>query len=150
METPWKQQLFQLIKEEWQGLPVEWKPWGVWITLHTPLPAEADGLVQPTCTLCRAWFLEESTSRPQERSIWAFTRFWIMHFERPWDAAGCARGDPRFSARCYPIGMAAFAPYADTPDIYLQTIWGGLWGFGRRLTATADGRIEPLQGLWIA
>jgi hypothetical protein len=86
----------------------------------------------------------------QEQNIWAFIRFWIMHFERSWDEAGCASSDPRFSARCYPLGMAAFAPYADSHDIYLETIWGGLWGFGRRLTIKADNLIEPLQGLWLA
>lgn len=150
MEISRKQQLLQLIKEEWRGLPIEWRPWGVWITLHTSLPAEADHLLPSTRTLRSAWFLEERMNVPQERSIWAFTRFWIVHFERPWDAAGCASTDPRFSARCYPIGVASFAPYADSRDIYLQTIWGGLRGFGRRLTPKADGQIESLQGLWIA
>lgn len=87
---------------------------------------------------------------PQEQNISAFIRFWIMHFERHWDAAGCASGDPRFSTRCYPLGMAAFAPYADSPDIYLQTIWGGRWGFGRRLTIKSHDIIEPLEGLWLA
>lgn len=150
METPYLPQLLPLIKEEWQKLPSQWRPWGVWITLHMPLSAEAEHPLQPTHALRSAWFLEERMNVPQERSIWAFTRFWAMHFERPWDAAGCASADPRFSARCYPLGMAAFAPYGYTPDIYLQTLWGGLWGFGRRLTITADGRIEILRGLWIA
>ena len=150
METSYQQRLLQLIKEEWLELPAQWRPWGVWITLHTPLSAGTDHPLQATHTLRSAWFLEERMNEPQERSLWAFIRFWIMHFERPWDAAGCASDDPRFSARSYPVGMAAFAPYADSPDIYLQTIWGGLWGFGRRLTTTADGLIEPVQGLWIA
>ena len=150
METSCQQQLLQLIKEEWEELPAQCRPWGVWITLHTPLPAGADHLLQPMRTLRSAWFLEERMNVPQERSIWAFTRFWMMHFERPWDAAGCASADPRFSAPCYPLGMAAFAPYAASHDIYLQTIWGGLRGFGRRLMTNADGLIEPLQGLWIA
>lgn len=150
METSCQQHLLQLIKEEWQGLPAQWRPWGVWITLHASLPAETDHLLHPTRTLQRAWFLEERMNGPQERSIWAFTRFWMMHFERPWDAAGDPSGDPRFSARCYPLGMAAFAPYADSHDLYLQTIWGGLWGFGQRLTLKTDGLLEPLKGLWIA
>jgi hypothetical protein len=151
METSCQQQLLQLIKEEWQGLPAQWRPWSVWITLHTPLAAEVHCPLQPTTrTLRSAWFLEERMNVPQERSIWAFTRFWIMHFERPWDATGWASDDPRFAARCYPVGMAAFAPYVDSFDIYLQTVWGGRWGLGRHLITKADGRIEPLRGLWIA
>src|SRR6185295_3652321 len=58
----------------------------------------------------RASFLEGGINIPGARDIWAVTRFWVMHFERPWDEALCASPDPRFSARCYPLGLAAFAP----------------------------------------
>ncbi len=108
------QQLLSLIRKEWKALPEECKPWGVWITLRAPLIADADHPLQDA-PIHHAWFLEESMNMPQERSIWAFTRFWVMHFERPWDEAFCASADPRFSARCYPLGLAAFALYAELP-----------------------------------
>ena len=149
MNPVWIQQVWPLIRQEWNALPEAVKPWGVWITLHAPLAAAADHPLQEALLL-QAWLLEEGKERPHERSIWAFTRFWVMHFERPWDVAGCASRDPRFTARCYLLGLAALATYADSQDLYLETIWGGRWGWGRRLTLTPEGLIERTQGLWIA
>ncbi len=36
------QQLLFRIREEWKALPEECRPWGVWITLHAPLAADAE------------------------------------------------------------------------------------------------------------
>ena len=149
MNPVWIQQLWSLIRGEWNALPEAGKPWGVWIRLYAPLAVTADHLQQEALPL-QAWFLEEGMEWPHERSIWAFARFWAMHFERRWAVADCATLDPRFSARCYPLGLAAFAPYADSQDLYLETIWGGRWGWGRRLSLTPEGLIERSQGLWIA
>lgn len=150
MQNPvWIPQVWSLIREEWQALPDEGKPWGVWITLRAPLAADANH-PQQEAPLQQAWVLTQDMERPQERSLWAFARFWVMHFERPWDKAGCAPPDPRFAARWYPLGLAACAPYADSQDCYLETIWGGRWGWGRRLRRTPEGSIESVQGLWIA
>lgn len=149
MNSSWKHQLWSLIEEEWKALPNECRPWGVWITSHAPLAGKADHPLQDA-SIHQAWFLEGRMSMPEERNIWAFTRFWVMHFVRPWDEVGCASPDPQFSAPCYPLGLAAFAPYVNSPDFCLETIWGELRGWSRRLTFTSDGSIEQVQGLWIA
>jgi hypothetical protein len=150
MNPVWIQQLWSLIRQEWEALPEAGKPWGVWITRYAPLAAETSHPLERKSLPLQAWFLEAGMERPDERSIWAFTRFWMMHFERPWDVAGWASPDSWFTARCYPLGLASFAPYADSQDFYLETIWGGRWGLGRRLTLTPEGLIERTQGLWIA
>jgi hypothetical protein len=150
MNPVWIQQLWSRIRQEWNALPEAVKPWGVWITLRAPLAADVDHPLQREDLPLQAWFLEAGMETPHERSIWAFTRFWVMHFEQPWDVAGCASPDPQFTARCYPIGLAAFAPYADSQDVYLETLWGGRWGMGGRLTLTPEGVIERGQILWIA
>lgn len=72
-----------------------------------------------------------------------------MHFERLWDTARLASRDPRFS-RMFLIGMASFAPYSGSQDIYLETVWGGLWGRGCRLTANQRGLLEPARELWVS
>ncbi len=149
MNSSWIQQLLSLIKEEWQALPEECKPRGVWITLHAPLAPSADHPLQDAL-IHQAWFLEGGMSIPQERKAEAFTRFWMTHFVRPWDEAGYASPDPRFSGHCYSLGLAAFAPYAGSLDLCLETIWGGRWGWSRRLTFTPDDSIRHVQGLWIA
>lgn len=150
MNPVWKQQIWSLIRQEWKAIPDAEKPWGVWITRHAPLAAATNNPSLQQAPLLQAWFLQEDMEWPHKRSIWAFTRFWMMHFEQPWDVARCASPDPRFSARCYPLGLAAFAPYSDSQDICLETLWGGRWGLGRRLTLTLDGVIERAQLLWIA
>lgn len=150
------QQVLQRIKEEWQALPVlsvggqpGSKPWGVWITLHAPLPAVTHMISQPTHSVWRAWLLQDGPDQPQERSIWEFIRFYVVHFERPWDKEYLAGTDPRFD-RYFILGLAAFARYEDTQDIYLETIWGGLWGLGQRLTINAQGQLEPTEQLWVS
>jgi len=150
------QQILQHIKEEWQALPMlsvagqpRSKPWGVWITLHAPLPANADMISRPAHSAWRAWFLQDGPDQPQERSIWEYIRFYVVHFERPWDKAHLAGTDPRVY-RYFVLGLAAFARYEDTQDIYLETVWGSLWGLGRRLTINAQGQLEPVQQLWVS
>ncbi|HEX8994524.1 MAG TPA: hypothetical protein VF812_00685 [Ktedonobacterales bacterium] len=149
MNPVWVQPLWSRIGQEWDAIPEEVKPWGVWITRHAPLAAANIPSLQEA-PLLQAWFFEAGMERPHDRSGWAFTRFWVMHFKRPWDVADCASPDPRFSARCYPLGHATFAPYADSQDVCLETIWGGRWGMGSRLTLTPEGLIERGQLLWIA
>jgi hypothetical protein len=88
---------------------------------------------------------------PNERNVWAFTRFRVAHFERPWAAVGVpVSRDPWFNSQYYAIGRAAFAPFVDSQDVYLETNWAGLWGKGRRLTLTPEGLIERSQDLWIS
>ena len=143
-------ELSHFIREEWQVLPAEGKAWGIWLTLHPPLPADADAINLPTQPVLRAWFLRENMDELQERSVWEFARFWIMHFERSWDRTGGAAPDPRFSARCYAIGRASFALCADSNDVYLETRWGRLWGSGWRLTISAHDQVESMRELWRA
>ena len=145
------QQFLSLTREEWKALPEVSRPWGVWMTLHAPLAANADHILQRRMPLIHgAWFFEDGMALPAERDIWAFTRFWVMHFERPWDEARCASRDPRFSPGRFSLGVAAFAPYADSQDWCLETLWAGLRGQGRRLRLTTEGIIEPVQDLWIS
>lgn len=150
MNPAWIEQLWSSIRQEWHAIPEEVRPWGVWIARYAPLATETQGPTLQTMPLLQAWFLDEGMNQPQERSAWAFARFWLMHFKRPWDVAECASRDPRYAARCYPLGVVAFASYADTQDLCLETMWGGLWGLGRRLTLTPEGLIERSQFLWIA
>lgn len=87
---------------------------------------------------------------PQEHEPPAFARFWVMHIERRWDVGYLASRDPRFTGRCFPIGVADIATFTDSPDVYLGTLWGGRWGLGGRLTLAPDGAIEQGQILWIS
>src|SRR5215472_10235820 len=130
------QHLLSLISDEWRAL-------------RAPLARDADFLPLDA-PIHQVWFLDGSMIKPQNRNVSEFARFLAMHFLRPWDIAECASADPRFSARCYPLGLAAFAPYADSTDVYVETIWGKRWGWGRRLRFAPDASIAQMDGLWIA
>lgn len=144
------QHIWSRIRQEWRAIPEADRPWGVWITRHVPLTATENGPALQLTPIVQAWFLEAGMEWPHERSVWAFERFWAMHFRRTWDVAERASPDPRYEARCFPIGHAAFAPYVDSQDICLETLWGGRWGLGGRLTFTPEGAIERAQLLWIS
>lgn len=143
------QQFLSLIMEEWKALPEVSRPWGVWITLHAPLAADTDYILQRRMPPVHgAWFFEDGMTLPAERDIWAFARFWVIHCERPWDKTYFASPASRFSSGRDSLGMAAFAPYANSQDWCLETAWGGFEAWGRRLRLTTEGFIEPVRVLW--
>ena len=150
MEPASLEQLWQRIREEWQEVPVSFRPWGVWITYHTPLIVETDISVLPIETVRRTWFFESTGDKPREKSVSAFIRFWIMQKERSWDLTGRASPDPCFSMNYHAIGRASFACFVDSGDIYLEIMWAGLYGSGRRLTTDAEGYVQSVQTIWVA
>ncbi len=165
-------QILSLIRDEWQAIPPEYAPWGVWIAQYPPIPADArdapqqsqsDGspvsasvsfsanadIPYPRRSVLRAWLLQGADLPTQERDIWEYLRFWVVHFERPWDPYYLAPGDPRFD-RTYELGLGAFAPYAGSEDWYLETIWGSLWGRGRRVRKMPSGGLAENEVLWVS
>ncbi len=141
--------VFVSIRDEWQAIPPHLAPWGVWITQHPPLPADVHEILHPTRSVQQAWLLQGSEFPPQLRNVWEYIRFYTMHFERPWDPYFLAPRDPRFE-RTYPLGLAAFAPLADTRDLCLETTWGGRSGRGRRIRQTAPGVLSEIERFWIS
>lgn len=144
------ERLLHFIVGEWQAVPEQWRPWGVWITLHAPLPASVDMLSdrEMTRSVRAAWFLKDGI--PQPRSIWEFIRFIVVHSQQPWNMRRDPVPDAVFSTRRHEIGLAAFAAFIDSPEIYLDTVWGGLWGRGRKVIVNVQGQVEERQLLWIS
>ena len=124
------------------------KPWGIWITQHSPVPADTH-FIELTHTVQLVWLLQDGGFPPQARSIWEYIRFVVMHFERPWDPSHLASRDPRFD-RIYPLGFAHFAPFSDSEDLYLETLWGPRSGRGRRVRRTTPGALTEVELLWLS
>lgn len=45
---------FTAIKDEWQAIPAQHRPWGVWITQHLPVSADHPEIDKITHTVLRA------------------------------------------------------------------------------------------------
>ncbi len=139
--------LLREIVSEWKALSPQHRPWGMWITLHTPLAEGTDSIRTAATPALTAWFLNREGLR--RRNIWEYARFYVMHAEQPW--CGNTIGVPNgVWGNPHLIGLASFAEYVDTEDIYLETVWGGLWGRGDRVTIDAYGQIQWRQSLWVS
>ena len=90
------------IVREWQSLPADSRPWGIWLTAHGPLPEEADTLDREKSPARRAWFLDGSGLRP--RDVWAFRRFWVVHLLQPWCKRPFGEPDTMFGSHRHSIG----------------------------------------------
>jgi hypothetical protein len=137
--------LLEHVTKEWWSLPAGMRPWGMWITLHLPLPEDADTIDPSESRPCRAWFLDERGVRPH--SVNSYRRFWVVQFEQPW----CRRpyGEPAYTVgqRFHLIGWAAFASYIGKAEVYIETTFGPLFGRGYR-AAVDGGEVRVVRELW--
>lgn len=139
--------LSSLQHERWDPLEDEAWPWGVWIKLHQPVDGAEDPST-PATPVRRAWFLNEDGLR--EMSAWSLLRFWTVQFERPWDARFVSHApDAAFARPRWRIGYASFAEYLDSDELYLETVWGGLWARGKRAQVTGDA-VRVVRELWVS
>ena len=130
-------QLLALIRAEWQKVPGIWRPWGFWVREYAPLPTGADGvdfLEVPQ----RVWFYDQNGLRAE--NVWKWMRFVAAQTLVP-------TGRP--NERSF-IGQAAFAPYSEGNDYYLEVLWAGRYGMGWRVALGADERSIIKKELWIA
>ncbi|MGZ3681891.1 MAG: hypothetical protein ACXVDI_25310 [Ktedonobacterales bacterium] len=131
----------------WNPLPEERWPWGVWIRQHGPLPASTPDIGDVATPLHKAWFLSEDGLR--QMNPWSFLRYWTVQFTRPWASAESYVEDAAFARPRWRIGYASFAEITSSDEIYLETLWGGRWGWGRLVT-TAGPTVQEIRTLWIA
>jgi hypothetical protein len=137
--------LLERVVQDWRSLDQGTQPWGLWITLHAPLPVEADALDRAAPPACRAWFLDAGAV--QSRSTLEYERFWTVHFEQPWCRRPYREPGQILGADTYPIGLAGFAAYSGTSDLYLEVVYGKLHGRGYRLTLNS-GQLCAERELW--
>jgi hypothetical protein len=131
----------------WNPLPEEHWPRGVWIRQHGPLPASEPDIDQLTTPLRKAWFLSEDSLR--HMNPWSFLRFWTAQSIRPWAVPDSYVEDVAFARPRWRIGYAAFAEITGSDEIYVETVWGGLWASGRLIT-TAGHTVQEGRFLWIS
>ena len=78
-----------------------------------------------------------------------FSRFYTVHGLQPWCGRMIREKDTIFG-RVHEIGLAAFAEYRGTNDVYLETIWGNLHGRGGRYTADERGNLKLVGPRWVS
>jgi hypothetical protein len=80
---------------------------------------------------------------------WLFVRWWTAQIERPWRAPSGDVWEAAFTRPRHRIAWAAFAEYAGTNELYLETVWGGTWARGQRVVVRSGG-VEVVSDLWMA
>src|SRR5207302_8005031 len=101
MDTRAEHTILRYIEREWRSLSPDMQPWGMWLTLHGPLPEAADKLDRESSPARQAWFLDENGLRP--RSVWEYRRFWAVHFLQPWCSWAFGEPDTMFTSRRHAI-----------------------------------------------
>ena len=148
MEEHVRQNLLQLITTEWESLSAEVRPRGVWIRQYAPIPIGAEREIDYSSLPLQTWFLDRRGIR--KRSAWEFKRLQVVHLEQPW----CKKVNKERSALWTPgrheIGFVAFAEYENSSDVYIETIWAGLYGNGFRIKLDENGKVIYRSELWIA
>jgi hypothetical protein len=139
--------LLNLIEQQWRSLPPAAQPWGVWIRSYDCVEPDSNGIAIEAWPQA-VWFLDHSGLH--ERDIWVWQRFRVVLIDQPWCQRGFAKEPVHVFGRRHEIGLAAFAPYRNSTDIYLEVIWGGTFGSGWRMGSTMDGATLHQQMIWIS
>jgi hypothetical protein len=136
--------LLSEVKRQWRHLPPERRPQAVWIAHHEPIPPHVDRITTP---LLAVWFLDQRGIKVGD--VWAFLRFYSVHWVKPWCARTIREKDAVFGW-VHEIGLAAFAEARGTTDVYLETIWGNLNGRGGCHAIDERGGMIPVGPQWIS
>ena len=80
----------------------------------------------------------------------AFVRFWLVKVRQTWATGGWTYPDQdNFTRPRHRIAWVAFAPYAGTDEMYLETEWGSTWARGQRITVF-DSHVSIVSDVWMA
>jgi hypothetical protein len=145
MDTRTERSILHHIEREWRSLSADFRPWGIWLTLHGAPPEEVDTLDRERSPAQRAWFLDENGV--QHRDVWAFMRVWVVHLLQPWCKRPFRESDAMFASHRHFIGLAAFAACEETDNVYFEVVFGGLSERGCRLVMGECGAVREVE-LW--
>lgn len=148
LSTSIQNKIVKFIIFNWNTLPFNSKPWGIWIRYYLAIPFNQD------CNFygdpIAVWFIAENGKK--EKNIWDWKRFETIHFIQPWCMKIFREPYSKTIAttnKIYEIGFAGFAPFESQNDFYIEFIWGGLSAFGYRVVVDENDEIK-VETLWIA
>ena len=151
MEPEDRNRCLKYIAEQWQGLrpielrgqPVAQLPWGIWIREYGDLAPGTTAISEGKQAIQAAWFLSRSGLEPRDPLEYA--RFILANsYPQPRDSR-----DNHVFGRVHKIALAACAGFSGMPGlVYVEFIWGTLWGEGLRLEFGNDGNVLSNESLW--
>ena len=113
------------------------KAWGLWIRQYPPISVDADN-VDYRAFPQKVWFVEGSEVR--QENVWKWMRLIAAQELAPiW-----------YTDHVFSIAQAAFAPYSESEDYYVEVWWGCLWGEAWRVSIGPEGQPKFLKELWKA
>ena len=136
------------IEIEWVRLSADYQPWGVWIRQHVSIPNSVIDRLESQAALQRVWFLSREGITP--RDPWDYLRMMVVQFEQPWCKKMWKERTTWSANGPHEIGFAGFAEYENSEDIYVEVIWGGLFGRGWRITIGEQATETGSRLLWVS
>ena len=146
MNIQLQEQFLKFIQQRWTALPPTTRPWGMWVCLYPPLPANTAHIDRAEIPWT-VWFLDPSGIRTQ--SIWSWQRFYTVVYEQPWTSGflplpEAVLGNP------HEIGCAAIAAYETPTAAYVEIVFGGRFGRAWRMTIDETQTIVEYALVWVA
>jgi hypothetical protein len=117
--------------DSWCGVSDDRRPWGVWICRYASLDEQAQDIYPSVDRLEEAWFMDDRGIRAA--SIHSYARCVTVHLIRPWWTGWNDAPENVVFGRNHQIGIASFAAYQESGDVYLDYQWGGTYGNGWRV-----------------
>jgi hypothetical protein len=136
------------VRRAWTASAEGLRPDTAWIAEYLPVPA---GTRQPDTSVVKAWLL--SKAGIERRPADEYVRFLTVHYGLHWHSgifapmpSGVFNNRPGYT---HTIGLAAFAPVEDSELIYLDYIWGGMFGRGAEYRYDAQAKaLECVKTIW--
>ena len=136
------------IAQAWRNAPEGLRPDTAWIAQYQPVPA---GTRQPDTSVLKAWLL--GALGIESRPVDEYLRFLTDQYGSDRQSgifapmpSGVFNNRPGLT---HTSGLAAFAPVQDADLIYLDYIWGGLFGRGAEYRYEAAAKaLECVQTVW--
>jgi hypothetical protein len=147
MQEEIKTYFHQRVEDDWESVYKQARLWAMWIRYYPPISVGADDIDSSQIPL-QVWFLTKSGL--SEHSIWEFQRLQTVHFIKPWCGKMWGESSNWWSKDKENIGFASFAQYENTSDYYFDSLWGGLFGRGWKVTFDTNGNDVEWTGLWIS
>ncbi len=137
--------ILQFIEQCWKTLPLGFAAPLVWVRQYPPVSNEVDMLADDLFPQ-RTWVLDDKGLR--EENVWKWERLATVRWRQPycrrmWEASSADHSKPPEMA------FTSFARYEDTPQFYLEMIWGRLFAEGLRVFVQ-DNSVQIERKLWLS
>ena len=136
------------LTKDWKSLREEFQPWGIWIKEYETITRNVrDGIDDTKTVVNKVWFLDKKGVVIKD--VWEYRRMITVQFLQPWCKKTWKEPTLWATTKKHQIGFSSFAQYEQSNDYYFDTIYGGLFGRGCKVTFHSMSSIS-YENLWVS